>query len=388
MNGTRYFEPRQLMKDASAAAGGLANFGEPGFQPALEKLCDALEGEGHLSDMGRDLLKQKIVGHLVSRLRIEDYFRRFPEIAREPVAPPLVIVGLPRTGTTRLQRLLSRDPRFYSMMFWESQFPVPLPDETLEEPKARIAAARGIVDYMVQGMPKLLAIHPLAAEEADEEVMLMEHSFLSAFDAYANIPSYVAWLDQQDQAPAYLFLRRCLQFLQWQKRKRGITGRRWLLKTPHHLLRMDVLLRVFPGVQVVQTHRDPVQSVPSIASFIHTLWCIYSTSADAQAAGRAWSERMARGLSHTMKVRGTAPSQFLDVQFVDTVKRPLDVVKRIYEFIGWPLTADAERAMKDWLAEDEKARVGGHEYTPEEFGLSAAQLRTDFAAYRERHVSA
>lgn len=381
------FDPVALKAEASVAAGGLADFGEASFEPALQQLCTALEHEGKLSDMGRDLLKQKIVGHLASRLRIEDYFRRFPEIATEAVAPPLVIVGLPRTGTTRLQRLLSRDGRLYSMLFWESQFPVPLPGETLEAPAVRIATARGIVDYMVQAMPKLLAIHPMAAEEADEEVMLMEHSFLSAFDAYANIPSYVAWLDEQDQAPAYRFLRRSLQFLQWQKRKRGITARRWLLKTPHHLLRMDVLLKVFPGVQVIQTHRDPVQSVPSIASFIHTLWCIYSSSADATAAGRAWSERMRRGLEHTMKVRARSPGQFLDVQFADTVQRPLEVVKRIYEFIGWPLTPEAETAMKQWLVEDEKARVGGHDYAPEDYGLSEAQLRKDFAHYRARHVT-
>jgi hypothetical protein len=235
-------------------------------------------------------------------------------------------------------------------------------------------------------MPKLLAVHPLAAEEADEEVMLMEHSFLSAFDAYANIPGYVAWLDAQDQTPAYEFLRRCLQFLQWQKHQRGITGRRWLLKAPHHLLRMDTLLKVFPGVQVVQTHRDPVQSIPSIASFIHTLWCIYSSDADARAAGKMWSERMSRGLRHTLEVRRKAASQFLDVQFLDTVKRPMDVVKRIYDFIGWQLTPEAERAMREWLEQDEKAHVGGHEYGPEEYGLSAEQLRHDFAAYRERHV--
>jgi hypothetical protein len=384
---TPFFEPEVLLRDATGATGGLADFGaEPSFRPALEALCGALEREGRLSEMGRTLLKQKIVGHLASRLRIEDYFKRFPEIAAESVAPPLVIVGLPRTGTTRLQRLLSRDPRLYSMMFWESQFPVPLPEETLEQPTARIAAARGIVDYMVQAMPKLLAVHPMAAEEADEEVMLMEHSFLSAFDAYANIPGYVEWLDRQDQAPAYAFLRRCLQFLQWQKRKRGLTGRRWLLKTPHHLLRMDILLRAFPGVQVIQTHRDPVQSVPSIASFIDTLWRIYSDQADAHAAGRTWSARMKRGLEHTMKVRVTAPSQFLDVQFIDTVKRPLDVVKRIYDLIGWPLTPEVEKAMRAWLAEDEKVRVGGHEYKPEEYGLSAEQLRRDFAEYRARHV--
>lgn len=383
-----FFQPGKLLAEATAATGGLKDFGDPTFRPALGALCRALDHEGKLSDTGREILRQKLVGHLCNRLRIEEYFRDFPEINREVVAPPLVIVGLPRTGTTRLQRLLSRDQRFWSMQFWESQYPVPLPDETLEQPRARITQARGIVDYMVSSMPKLLAIHPMAAEEADEEVMLMEHSFLSAFDAYANIPGYVAWLDGQDQTPAYVFLRRCLQFLQWQKRKRGLGGERWLLKTPHHLLRMDILLRVFPGAQVIQTHRDPVESIPSIASFIDTLWRIYGRAPDPRAAGRSWSERMNRGLQHTMKIRrGPAAAQFLDVQFRDTVKAPIDVVRRIYEFIDWPLTAESQVAMRTWLAEDEKAHAAAaHDYGPEQFGLTAEQLRHDFAEYRKQHI--
>jgi len=385
-----FFHAEHLLAEASQATGGLKDFGDPTFRPALGALCRALEHEGHLSEAGRQILKQKILGHLSNRLRIEQYFKDFPEIGHEVVSSPLVIVGLPRTGTTKLQRLLSRDSRFYSMMFWESQFPVPLPDETLEQPRVRIANARGIVDYMVQSMPKLLAIHPMAAEEADEEVMLMEHSFLSAFDAYANIPAYVEWLDKQDQTPAYLFLRRCLQFLQWQKRKRGMSGRRWLLKTPHHLLRMDILLRVFPGVQVIQTHRDPVESIPSIASFIDTLWRIYSDRPDPEAAGRSWSERMNRGLRHTMDVRRSAPAQqFLDVQFRDTVKAPMAVVERIYEFIGWSISPQARAAMAAWLEQDEKAHaVVAHDYSPGQFGLSAEQLKLDFAAYRAQHIPA
>jgi hypothetical protein len=386
-----FFHPAALLTEATAATGGLSDFGDPTFRPALGQVCAAYEREGKLSDMGRTLLRQKLVGHLANRLRIEDYFKRHPEIAKEEVGAPLVIVGLPRTGTTRLQRLLSRDKRFWSMLFWESQFPVPLPDETLQEPKTRIAHAKGIVDYMVTSMPKLLAIHPMAAEEADEEVMLMEHSFYSAFDSYANVPSYVAWLDRQDQTPAYRFLKRCLQFLQWQKRQRGITGQRWLLKTPHHLLRMDILLREFPGVQVIQTHRDPVQTIPSIASFIDTLWRIYGTDVDASAAGRSWSERMARGLAHTAKVRTTAkPQQFMDVQFIDTVKQPMTVLKQVYDFIGWKITPEAEAAMQGWLAEDEKTHSAGgaHDYSPEAFGLTPEQLKRDFAQYRERHIHA
>lgn len=209
---------------------------------------------------------------------------------------------------------------------------------------------------------------------------------LSAFDAYANIPSYVTWLDAQDQIPAYRYLARMLQHLQWQKRQRGISAQRWVLKAPHHLLRMNILLRVFPGVQVIQTHRDPVASIPSIASFIDTLWRIYSDHADPIAAGRLWSERMRRGLLHTMRVRETAPQQFLDVRFQDTVRQPLEVAHRIYAFIGSELDAATVGAMRRWLIEDEKCHAATHEYTPEQFGLSVEQLKRDFAAYREKHI--
>jgi len=381
------FAAQDLMQDARTTAGGLADFGDPSFRAGLDALCEALNA-APLSEMGAGILKQKITGQLVNRLRVEQYFRQHPEIAREEVGAPLVIVGLPRTGTTRLHRLLSRDPRFHWMAFWESQFPVPFPGESLEQPSARIAEGHNLCNMMTSAMPKLLAIHPMAAEEADEEVMLMEHSFLSAFNAYAKIPAYTAWLDRQDQAPAYRYLKRMLQFLQWQKRRRGITAQRWLLKAPHHLLRMDVLLHTFPGVQILQTHRDPVQSIPSIASFIDTLWRIYSARPDPHAAGAEWSDLMNRALQHTMKVRaGADPQQFLDVQFRDTVKQPLQVVERIYRFIGWPLTPQARAAMEHWLVEDQKSHQGGHEYTPEEFGLSAAGIERDFAAYRKAHIA-
>src|SRR5262249_48164866 len=266
----------------------------------LHTLCVRLAKKAKLSVAGAPIFRQKFLAHLINRLRIEDYFAKHPEIAKEDIAAPLVIVGLPRTGTTKLHRLLSRDPRFYWMAFWESQFPVPFPSESLQQPTGRINEGAGIVAYMTQAMPKLMAIHPMDNAAADEEVMLMEHSMLSAFNAYAEIPSYTSWLDRQDQAPAYQYLRRMLQFLQWQKRKRGVTAQRWVLKAPHHLLRMDVLLRVFPGVKVILTHRDPTQSIPSIASFIDTLWRIYSSEPNPHGAGHEFSQIMSRALKHTM----------------------------------------------------------------------------------------
>jgi hypothetical protein len=382
------FDPEQLLKEASAATGGLGNFGDASFRPALNKLCESLASEAQLSPTGIYLMRMKLVGQLVNRLKVEDWFERHPEIADETIAAPVVIVGLPRTGTTKLHRLLSRDPRFYWMAWWESIYPVPFDGETLQQPNARIAQAHSDVHAMTEAMPKLTAMHPMNADAADEEVMLMEHSFISAFNAYADVPGYMAWMDQQDQRPAYTFLKRMLQFLQWQKRQRGITAERWVLKAPHHLLRMDVLMQEFPGVKVIQTHRDPVSSIPSIGSFIHTLWCIYSEHADASVAGRSWSELMRRALTHTMQARDRGDgSQFFDVRFIDTVKQPMAVVARVYAFLGWSLPADIADAMRAWLVQDEKAHQGGHEYTAQQFGLSDAQIRSDFSAYIERHLN-
>lgn len=382
------FDVDALLADAIAATGGLRDFGTPDVRPGLLQLGASLDADAKLSDTGRYLLRQKLVTQLANRLRIEDYFAQHPEIADETIAAPIVIVGLPRTGTTKLHRLLSRDPRFYWMSFWESQFPVPFPGESLAEPAARIHEGRALCELMTTAMPKLAAMHPMVADEADEEAMLTEHTFMSSFNAYADVPSYMRWLDAQNQAPVYSFLRRGLQFLQWQKRQRGVTAERWVLKAPHHLLRMDLLLAAFPGAKVILTHRDPLQSIPSIASFIHTLWCIYSDEASTERAGHEWSALMQRALAHTARVREQTPSQFLDVQFRDTVKQPMDVVRDLYRWLDLPLPPDAEAAMQHWLIDDAKSHQGGHDYTAEQFGLSPARLERDFADYRARHLGA
>lgn len=386
MSAEPRFELKALLEEAQKQSGGLSDFGDPSFREGLEVLCHSLETEAKLSPLGRQLLHMKFVELLVNRLRIEDYFRRFPEIDNEPVAAPIVIVGLPRTGTTLLHRLLSCDRQFYSMAWWESRYPVPFPGESLQSPQQRIDRARGEVKVMIEAMPKLLSIHPMNADEADEEVMLMEHSFIAAMDSYANVPGYLDWIDRIDETPAYQYLRRVMKFLQWQKRQRGIIAERWVLKTPHHLMRMELLLKTFPGAKVVQTHRDPLETIPSIASFIETLWKLYGTDPDPKAAGQTWSTRMARGLAHTMSVRKQQPQAFFDVNFLDTVRRPFEVIRDLYSFAGLRFSPEAERAMHAWMERNPREARGSHEYESEHFGLAEEQIRRDFAFYRERYI--
>ncbi|MGH8808142.1 MAG: sulfotransferase family protein [Noviherbaspirillum sp.] len=383
------FEADALLLEASQRSGGLTDFGDESFRPALQAMLKSLNEEAKLSDTGRHLLRQRIVELLSNRLQVEDYCKRYPSILEESIEKPIVIVGLPRTGTTLLQRVLSCDPRFYPMLWWESRHPVPLADAVPGQADPRIDLARQEVRMMVEAMPQLLTIHPLDAEQADEEVMLMEHSFYAAMDAFADVPGYMAWQARQDHTPAYAYLKKLLQFLQWQKRQRGVTAERWVLKTPNHLHTMAALFKVFPDAQVIQTHRDPLQTIPSLCSFIHTLWAIYSDQADAAAVGRHWSAKMANALSSATSVRDRMPSgHFHDVWFRDTVSRPMEVIKAIYGFIGMPLTDVAERAMQQWLADNRRDKRATHEYSAAQFGLSEEQLMEAFSEYRQRYVLA
>lgn len=382
------FAPDRLLAKASARAGGLADFGTGDFREALRVLAAALRDEARLSVQGQALLREKLLGQLVNRLVIEEHCKRHPEILEQVIDDPLVIVGLPRTGTTLLQRTLAVDPQFAKAQWWETRYPAPLPGETLEQPQQRLQRAHAEVAGMIEAVPQILAIHPLDAEQPDEEFMLMEHSFLCAMDSYVNVPSYTAWLDRQDQTQVYLYLKKTLQFLQWQQARRGIVpGRRWLLKSPQHLHTLELLFAVFPHAQVILTHRDPGKTIPSLASFIHTLWQIYSEQADPRQVGTQWNQRMARALRHCMAVREGMPAgRFLDVRFEDTVRDPLAVVERIYRFAGLELTPALRDAMGDWLAANGREKRAAHHYDPADYGLDDALLQRDYADYHARHI--
>lgn len=379
-----------LLASAVARTDGLSHFGDDNYRESLQALLVALAAEAGLSQTGQYLLQERLVGQLVNRLVIEDYIARYPHITQIQIDDPLVIVGLPRTGTTLLQRTLAVDPRFHSAAWWETRFPAPLADETLAVPNKRIDQAKAEVEMMAQVIPQILAIHPLDAMLCDEEFMLMEHSFMCAMDAYVNVPSYTRWLDQQDQRPVYTQLKKMLQFLQWQKVQRGEpAGQRWLLKAPQHLHTLHLLLDVFPKAQVILTYREPAQTIPSMASMAHTLWQMYSDHPDPKAAGEQWNSRMARGIRHTMQVRDQhAAERFLDIHFTDTVNQPMEVLERIYAFAHLPFTDKARADAQGWLAQNGREKRASHDYSLERFGLNEQQMTEDYKEYRARHLSA
>lgn len=370
---------------AARAKAGLQDFGDDSFVPALQALLQSLAVDAQLSAAGRVGQFTRIVDLLVNRLRVEQWLRRHPAILHEPIAPPVVIVGLMRTGTTLLHRLMACDTRFYAPLWYETRYPAPTADYDFSGADARIALAQEEVRQMLAASPDLASIHPLEACAADEDIMLLEHSFYSTVpESFAHLPGYARWLEQHDNTPGYHYLRRLLQFLQWQRQRGGQHAQRWLLKTPHHLHHLELLLEVFPGASVIQTHRDPLQTVPSLCSMNYALACMGSDSVDAHAIGRHWCDKFARSLQQALEVRARHPQQFIDVHYADTASDPIGTVQRIYAQLGLTLDQATQAVMQQWLQANRREDRAPHHYTLEQFGFTRAGLEQDFAAYRER----
>lgn len=374
--------------DEATRRTGLSDFGDESSREPLRRLLQGFEQEANLNAMGRAMLRERVLGLLVTRLQFEDYWKQYPDIAEEVITDPVVIIGLGRTGTTLLHRLLAADKRFHSALWWEARFPVPVPGETLENPEKRIGMAKAEVQMMYDTVPDLGAIHPLDAMQADEEIFLLEQSFFSSNpEAFCKLTNYAQWLDAQDQTPGYRYLKRLLQFLQWQRRKRGITAQRWVLKTPHHIHYTDVLLKVFPDARIVQTHRDPLVVIPSWASLNYSLWQQNSDSADPVEAGKHWNDKMATGIRRCMQVRDNGNQyRFLDIDYRETARSPLAVAQKVYDFIGWELTESTKAAMSAWLADNVRAQRPPHNYTLAMFGYTESGLREKYKDYIERFI--
>jgi hypothetical protein len=367
---------------------GLSEFGDASHEAPLEKLLYSLEHEAQLNAVGEAVLRQRVVDILATRLRVQAYLQRHPEIRDEQIHEPLFIAGLPRTGTTMLHRTIAADHRMFAPLWYEVRFPCPALDWDPAGQDQRVVDAKAEMGAMLEANPDLLSVHPMDAMGPDEDIMLLEQSFYSFnIQAYAHLPTFDAWIEAQDHTVGYEYFRLLLQFLQWQKKQTGLSAERWTLKAPHHLHYMDLVFKVFPDARVVQSHRDPVETIPSLSSMTAALWVIYSDSADPKLCGEMWARKFANGMSHTMDVRESmGDERFLDLWFKDTVSQPLTEIQKVYDFLGMDLTDEARREMHQWQEFNRRELRPAHEYTLEEFGFTEAGLQQQFARYREKFI--
>lgn len=364
--------------EASAARReGLTDFGDSGFEEPLGVLLDSYAA-APLSEAGSRILRGDVVQSLRMRLRAVELLRRHPEIGDEVITAPVVVVGMMRSGTTLMQRLLAADPRFACAHGWEVQEVV----APLDGPDERVAQALEREEQMRTWTPDLFAIHPMYAHEAEEEIVFLSDAFLSHVpEAYADVPVYRSWLDTQPFAPAYAHLHRMLQLLQWQKKQRGETCERWVLKTPAHLGYLPELLATFPDAHLVHMHRDPQDTIPSGASLNATLHALHQDAVDLDRIGVEWLERMGWTNDRALAVRDDVKAT--DLQFEDAVADPVAAVSQVYDDVGLQLTGAAERAMRHWL-EVRPRETSRPAYRCEDYGLTRQQIDDRFAEYNER----
>ena len=330
--------------------------------------------------MGRLITRERLVATLTNRARTEDALRRHPE-AREPsLPPPIVIVGLQRTGTTLLHRLLSADPRRRALRSWEALNPVPLERGAplSASPRSRINTARISERALAYLAPDFFAVHPIAALEPEEDVVLLDQSLRSTVpEATLRVPSFARWLEGADQRPAYVGLARLLALLSMQ---RG--GERWVLKTPHHLEHLDVLLKVFPGARVVWTHRDPEQCVASFLSMVAHARGVFSDAVDPLEIGREWVRKLVYMVERAMDARARHPeTTFVDLAYRALVEDPLAATLEVLAAVGEPATPEVEATIGAALADHPQHKHGKHVYDARDFGLRPGELGERFASY-------
>ncbi len=372
-----------LNEDSLSAAArrktGLTNFGDESFREALRVLAASADNEARLHPFGRWVIRNRLIGILVVRLQVQDLLGKHPEIAEQEIAAPLVIAGLQRTGTTMLHRLLAADPNLRALLSWEAINPIPSPKAKAGEPDPRIKAAVIAEKGLAYLAPDFFAIHPVEADAPEEDVLLLEYALLSQVpEATLWVPGYGRWLAQQDMTPAYEYLRTLLQVLQWQ---RG--AQRWVLKTPAHLEHLDVLLRVFPGAKIIQTHRDPVRTTGSFSSMLAHGFGVFSDAVDPAQIARLWLDKNAAMVQRARVVRRQHPDAFIDVTYYDLMADPMAQVERIYAFAGLELSDAARAAMHASRQRNRKDKYGRHSYRLQDFGLSPEIVHEKFADYRE-----
>jgi LPS sulfotransferase NodH len=371
-----------LMDEASAQT-GLRDFGEPSFRERLAVLVTAITTEGGLSPMGVLMQQQLLLQLLRNRLLLQDLFRRHPEIDAVPIDRPIIICGLPRTGTTHLHNLMSSDPALRSLAYWESLEPV-LPAHEQGAPGdvdpriGRAELACGFIDLM---LPHFKRMHEMTATHIHEEIQLLAIDFSTMlFETIAVLPTWRAYYLSHDQTPHYVFLRRVLQALQW---LRG--GTRWVLKSPQHIEQFPVLARVFPDATFVVTHRDPVAVTQSMATMAAYTSRLAHAQVDPAAIGRYWGDRIERLLRACVQDRSRLPTaRTLDVRFDEFMADDLAMVRRVYALAEQPFTPAAERGMRAFMAANPRGKHGGIDYDLAALGMERGEREAALGFYTER----
>ncbi len=378
----RFTDAEEHLHEAARARVGFSDFGDDDYIAPLRLILSLYDSEATFTPDGAVRARDLLVEVLAARLYAQQGWAARPDCLGTQIRQPLIITGIPRSGTTALHKLLSLDPQFQGLEHWLSRSPVVRPARALWDAHPLYQRALRALEDIFKDQPLLRQAHGQAAAEVDECYNLLMQSFVvSTFSTMGHVPSYDAWYFEQDETASYRRFRDNLKLIGAETPER-----RWLLKNPNHIFAIDALLAVFPDALIVQTHRNPVEAIPSVSS-VGLAGRRYFEGAQSSAAlmGARYKAQWQLAVARTMTARAEGRGTFADVIFGDFLAAPMQSVRDIYERFGLTLLPAVEKAMYQWLEMHPRGKDGEHHYRPEQFGLSAAGLRHDFREYIEAY---
>jgi hypothetical protein len=364
----------------------LDDFGPQDFLRRLQLLCDEWSSDTGLTNIGKVTLRNYLVQYARNRLLIQDVLKQHPEIHDEQITQPIIVCGLPRSGTTHMLNLLAADSRLRSLPLWESYEPVPSP---LDKPREdgvdpRYARCQKKWDMTQQMTPLLAAMHPMNPDHIHEELELMNPDFASYnFEWLTQSPRWRDDYYAHDQTPHYEYTKTVLKLLQWQDRQAGRLKQRWVLKCPQHMEQLPVLQAVFPDATVVVTHRDPVAVIQSAMTMLAYGRRLNRHRVDIKSLAEYWPDRIEHLLRRCVETRHLLPaSSSMDSCFHIFMADDMAMVEKIYAKAGLELTAQARAEMQQFIDEHPRGKHGQVQYNlKEDFGIDPAELRERFRFY-------
>jgi Sulfotransferase family len=376
------FHQLDALKQAATQITGLDDFGPENYLEPLKLLLADLD-RACLSEIGIEAVKGEIVGCLAGRLMAYEGLRKYTDVLTAPIEKPLIIIGLPRTGTTVLQRLIASDPNMQSLPTWLAMFPMPRPPRDTWHDNVFFQLVDRALEEFDKVRPEFRKIHPFAAASPDECRYMIDQTFwATTLAAGYDAPNYLSWVLEADATYVYEYHRKMLGLIGYQD------PRRWMLKDPIHMFNVDKLLACYPDACIVQTHRDPLEA---LASVINLIWLRRYPNEPRLTKEKLGEELMAfwgAGMHRMERARRKADGKhFLDVHISESRADSLAVVKKIYDYFELPVSTEAMEAWKERIAEDPNAGHGKHHFKPEEFGITRERVNACIGDYLERYQS-
>jgi len=369
----------EAMLAASTTRTGLSDFGDPAFREGLDLLLSDIRALD-LDSACQAASAGRIGQALDARAMAVDGLRRRPEVLEKPIVKPVIIAGLVRPGTTALHLLMALDPQFQGPEFWLTNAPMPRPPRDRWDEFVEYRTTKAALEAYAAAAPEMVDDHMMSAEGIEESLPILSTGFRSnMWPSMWNVPNYDAWYRGSDDTDSYRWLADVLRLIG------AGDDRRWLLKNPTDLFSMREVLTVFPDATIIQTHRDPVESTPSVSNLIFAarrLFC--GEKADRADVGRREMEVWAQALERAEAVRSTSSGLFIDVEFRDFTRDQMATIRRIYDEMGLTLSAETEASMRAWLDAHPHQKSSAPKHRPEDFGLTREQMETRFAEYRRR----